>query len=634
MIPSHKIHCWNALHIMIAPLILVGCSQWSLGQQEMWMSSTDANIIKRASKQSKPLFQLPIGHSYVQNMQRLEENLLFMGLRETTPRLKSSEYLMLHAETGEILWRWPCQKGDYSTFWITKGHVILKKEDGKKNTLLALDKKTGKQTWSKAFKKGNIEFLIAPETEHLITYTFEKEDITVESFLLQTGNSVWKNSWSETFDGVPFALFDDNKIFVFKETITVIDVASGQKEYNVNQGRVQNDSYLLPAFDQQFLYYVDQDHKLKALNKLDGSLLWEKPFDTSSTPTNISITNDNLYVRVEGSRRTFQLFKVDKQNGEMRWNTDFPEALTSNLLEVEQTLYAASASSLYATNLETGEMRFKKSITRVGQSFPTALRIADSTIVFVGELAIAGFDHKTGKERYKYGFSPVELNLHLNGLDASLPRLSNDLSAINNTRVDNSTSTMGSKQRAYYQKMADESYSDYLKYRNENLPGSSYRTNMARHRSRMYSGMARMQAGLNVSFAILELGDALEQMIQAQTTEAEIRKQEYFRKSILKVYQNALKEDIVIRPNSENYGADDNYVSVSLIALATGERQNLLLSPQYRQYGLWNLIDTEKKIIYHHGVGMDPKQYKLSKSRVAPLVSFKLVETFLIAQPY
>ncbi|MEM8763985.1 MAG: PQQ-binding-like beta-propeller repeat protein [Bacteroidota bacterium] len=634
MIPSHKIHCWNALHIMIALLILVGCSQWSLGQQEMWMSSTDANIIKRASKQSKPLFQLPIGHSYVQNMQRLEENLLFIGLRETTPRLKSSEYLMLHAETGEILWRWPCQKGDYSTFWITKGHVILKKEDGKKTTLLALDKKTGKQAWSTAFKNGNIEFLIATESEHWITYSFEKENITVESFSLQTGNSVWKNSWSETFDGVPFALLDDDIIFVFTESITAIDVTSGQKKYSVNWGRVRNDSYLLPAFDRQYLYYVDQDHKLKALNKSDGTLLWEKPHDTSSTPTNISVTENTLYIRSEGNGPNFQLATASKKAGEIKWKTDFPEALTSNLLEVDSTLYAASASSLFAMKKETGEIQFKKNITRIGQSFPTALRIADSTIVFVGELTVAGFDHKTGKERYKYGFSPVELNLHLNGLDASLPRLTDDLSAINKTKLDNSASTMASNQRAYYQKMADESYSDYLKYRNENLPGSSYRTNMARHRSRMYSGMARMQAGLNVSFAILELGDALEQMIQAQTTEAEIRKQEYFRKSILEVYQNALKEDIVIRPNFKNYGTDDNYVSISLIALATGERKNLMLSPQYRQYGLWNLIDTEKRIIYHHGVGMDPKQYKLSKSRVAPMVSFKLVETFLIAQPY
>ncbi|MEL6305089.1 MAG: PQQ-binding-like beta-propeller repeat protein [Bacteroidota bacterium] len=634
MTQKGQIHFGNALHIMIALLLLVGCSQWSLAQQEMWMSSTDANIIKRASKQSKPLFQLPLGHSHVESMQLLEENLLFVGLRETTPQLKSSEYLMVHAETGEILWRWPCQKGDYSTFWITKTQVILQKEDGKKTTLLALDKKTGGQVWSKAFKKGNIEFLLAPVSEHWITYAFEKDNITVESFSLKTGNSVWKNSWSETFDGVPFALLDNEKIFVFKESITAIDVASGEKKYSVPQGRVQNDSYLIPSFDNQLLYYVDQEQILKAINKADGAQLWEKPLDAYSTPANLSIAQEALYVRTDGNGQEFQLLAIDKKSGEIKWNQNFTEALTSNLLEVDSTLYAASASTLYAAQRETGEIQFKKNVTRIGQSFPTALRQADSTVVFVGELTIAGFNHKTGRESYKYGFSPVELNLHLNGLDSSLPRLQKDLSAAKNIKVDKSASTMASKQRAYYQKMSDESYSDYLKYRREKLPGSDYRTSMARYRSRMYSGMARMQAGLSVSFAILELGSAFEQMMKSKTTEAEIRKQEYFRKSILAVYQNALKDDVVIRPNYKNFSRDDNYVSVSVITLATGKRQDFMLSPQYREYGLWNLIDTEKRIIYHHGVGMDPKQYKLSKSRVAPMVSFKLVETFLIAQPY
>ncbi|MEO1485002.1 MAG: PQQ-binding-like beta-propeller repeat protein [Bacteroidota bacterium] len=628
-----QIHLENALRLTIALLFLIGCSQWSFAQQEMWMSSTDANIIKRAAKQPKPLFQLSIGHSHVESMQQLEGNLLFIGLRKTTPQLKSSEYMMVHSETGEVLWRWPCEKGDYSTFWITENQVILKKEDGKKTTLFALDKKKGRQTWTKSFKKGKMEFIVAPEQKQWITYAFEKDKIALEGFALETGTSLWSTEWAEAFDGVPFVLLDDEALFVFKETITALDVVSGQKKYTVNHGRVQNDSYLLPTFDSEYLYFIDANQNLKAIQKSDGTMLWETPFADSITGTNISTTETNLYVRMEKGQG-FRLVKVYKETGEIRWDTNFTEVLTSNILEFGQRTYVGSASSLYTLDSQTGEVQSKNEITEVGQSFPTALRLADSTVVFVGELAIAGFDSQTGKQRYRHGFSPIHPGLHLNGLDALLPRLTNDLAQINNVKLDNSASTMASNQSAYYQKMADKSYSDYLKYRREGLPGSSYRTNMARHRSRMYSGMARMQAGLDLSYSILEMGAALQQMLLANAAEAEIRKQEYHRKSILEVYQNALKEETVFRPSDKFYAQDDNYNGVSLIDLASGEKQDVMVSPKYREYGLWNLIDTEKRIIYHHGVGMDPKKYKLSKSRVAPLVSFKFVETFLIAQPY
>ncbi|MEL6483834.1 MAG: PQQ-binding-like beta-propeller repeat protein, partial [Bacteroidota bacterium] len=222
-----QIHLENALRLTIALLFLIGCSQWSFAQQEMWMSSTDANIIKRAAKQPKPLFQLSIGHSHVESMQQLEGNLLFIGLRKTTPQLKSSEYMMVHSETGEVLWRWPCEKGDYSTFWITENQVILKKEDGKKTTLFALDKKKGRQTWTKSFKKGKMEFIVAPEQKQWITYAFEKDKIALEGFALETGTSLWSTEWAEAFDGVPFVLLDDEALFVFKETITALDVVSG-----------------------------------------------------------------------------------------------------------------------------------------------------------------------------------------------------------------------------------------------------------------------------------------------------------------------------------------------------------------------------------------------------------------------
>ena len=65
-----------------------------------------------------------------------------------------------------------------------------------------------------------------------------------------------------------------------------------------------------------------------------------------------------------------------------------------------------------------------------------------------------------------------------------------------------------------------------------------------------------------------------------------------------------------------------------------GKRADTILSPHYLSYGLWQIFDFEKGVVYHSNIGMDPSRYELSDSRAYyPFNKAKIVNTFLIAQP-
>lgn len=596
------------------------------------MSTTDENILKRASKQQKALYQLPIGHQLLETLQAVGPNTLLLGLRENSPQLKFSEYWLVQADSGSILWRYPCDKGEYSAFWVSDSNIVLKKDEKKKISLIGLDLDTGNALWEKTFPTAKNGLMLEPETENLINYTFDKGSIVISSIALKDGTTNWENQLSADWETPPFLIIEDEKVFVFSNALTVMDLRNGTKVFDVEALGIKSLDPLLPSFDEQHLFLLDEDGKLVCMDKRLGRILWKQGLPESVRVTNISSSSKEVYVRGEDKNLKFHLFSFSKNEGTSNWNITCNEGLTSNLLEDGENLFFASYSKLYAVDVSTGEPKFTKSVTKTGRSFPIALRLTGDKVVFIGELVVAGYDATSGKLAYRYGFSPIDINLHFNGLDASLPKLRQQLGNEQDF-TPSGVAEMASNRRAYYQKMSDTNYSDYLKYRRQTQPGSGFKANRAWNRSQLYSNMARMQSALSVSFALIELGSALEQVMQANATQAEIRKQEYYRKSILDVYSMALSEDYVFRPNLKYFDTDDEYVCVSLIKLASGKKQDYLLSPQYLEYGLWNLIDFERGVIYHHGVGMNPEKYKVSKSKRTPLVRFKTVETFLVAQP-
>jgi hypothetical protein len=107
-----------------------------------------------------------------------------------------------------------------------------------------------------------------------------------------------------------------------------------------------------------------------------------------------------------------------------------------------------------------------------------------------------------------------------------------------------------------------------------------------------------------------------------------------FRKSILASYAQAETAEYVFRPHLAFKDVQDSFSTVSIVHLSSGKRADTVLAPHYLSYGLWQVVDFQKGVVFHCHVGMDPSRYELSQPRAYyPYKKARTVNTFLIAQP-
>ncbi|MEM1338215.1 MAG: PQQ-binding-like beta-propeller repeat protein [Bacteroidota bacterium] len=599
-------------------------------QQELWMSTSDETITAQAAKQPKPKFQIPLGAHHVTQMVPLEEDRLLLGLKKDNLYLDAASYMLVDTEKGEVLWKYPCESREYHLFLISEKHVILQEKTKKKTRLIALDLPTGQQSWEIDLGTKEVIHTPVPDTG-ILSYTPTKKGLSITYFNLDSGKELWSSFMNPSNTRPAFIKIRDGKAFVFSEQINVLDIQSGQEVYRIDQLSIQTLDPILPAFDDQSFYVTDDYGKLFCFDLKEGRENWQMTLPTQCTITTITPLDAHLILSGTTDKGNFEILSIAKKNIRESWVVPTKEAVTSNFLHDGEQLFFANASTLYSVNIDTGDLLFNRSVTTSGRSFPIALRKIGKNVVHIGELVVAAFNAKEGTLIYKRGFSPIALDLHFNGLDAALPSLEQRLSS-QQQYTNSGAGQMASRESAYYQKMANESYSNYLKLRQSNQSGSQMRANMERSRSRIYSSMSRAQSGIAVGLSILELSNALTNYIAQRTTESQLKRQLYYRSSILKVYAGALHSDYVFRPNLEYLSRDNQFVTVDVVALSDGKVEQYYMSPQYLDFGLWNVIDFEKRMLYHHGVGMQPEQYTLYTTKRTPMVRSKTVGTFLIGQ--
>ncbi len=601
-------------------------------QQELWMSTTDENIVKQASNQPQPLFQIPLGANHVSQMVPLNEKDLFIGLQRDNINMDPFKFLTIDTQLGKVLWEYVCGKGEYSLFSATESVVILQVKTKKDIQLLALSISSGREIWKTVYKGTDVNYLPYTDNGVVLVQSKGKKEMVLHALDITSGEEIWSFRLPVTTDTDAFVKTNEGKVFVFAAGIHVLHLESGQKLYGINEISINSLDPIIPVFDGELLYLMDDTNQIHCLNTADGKKVWNTALPQNLDVTNISFTPSKVMVNGQVDANTFQIAAIWKNNPQEYWTFESEHAITSNFLVGEEQLFFGNASKLYAVNPSTGEINFLKQVAKSGRSFPIALRLKNGNVVHIGELVVAAFKANTGSLVYKRGFSPVSVNLHFNGLDAALPQLQQQLS-LQGQNTNSGFTAMASRESAYYQKMANESYDNYLKLRQSARPGSGYKANMERNRSRINSSMSRAFSGIAMSSSIIELGNAFASYIAQRTTLSEIKRQQYYRSSILSVYNTALSEEYVYRPNLQYRSREHAFVAVDIVALADGSVRRKYVSPQYLDFGLWNFIDFDKGILYHHGVGMDPDKYSLHITKRTPMVKSKTVGTFLIAQP-
>jgi outer membrane protein assembly factor BamB len=604
--------------------------------RELYPNTPDEVIVKRAAQQAPPLWQILLGPALIEDMQLLDPGKLLVSLRKDFPGLPNLDIMLVETSGGKILWRYTRDKlkGQYDCLLALQDLLLFRVDHGKTVSLLALDPQTGGEKWTVSLKGSQVMFLPFMAGGSALAINPGASSVELTALDLENGASVWQTSVPATKGAEhPGPQTVDDDVLVFYRGVERLSAKDGKTIFSRPE-LVLDANCPPPQVDHGTLWVVSAGGVLSALDVESGKVRWTATLPGGTMYTNIYPLEDKLYLRGAEVGGDFVVSSLSPADGRALWTFRAREASVSNFIETGGSLYLATATKLTALNASDGKELFSVPVTTTGRAFPIRLQLVGDRIVYIGELVVAAFDLKTGRLLYKQGMSPANAELHLNGLDAAAPNLKQELAqaALNPAGDELSKlSTFAMKETARYQSLA-QSYG--YQASSAMSRGDSVGSSVAGMKQRFARHEAKLQAMTAAVFSIVNLGLVLRQFFMARPIKTAIERQELFRKSILASYAQAETPEYVYRPNLLFRDAMDNFSTVAVVDVATGKRSETLLSPQYLSYGLWQVIDFEKGVVYHSNIGLDPSRYQLSEARgYYPYSKAKTVNTFLIAQP-
>jgi outer membrane protein assembly factor BamB len=625
-----------ALLIVLGPALLFALRGDVPGQaRELYPNTPDEVITKRAAQQGKPLWQIPLGPALIEDMQIAGPDRLLVSLRKDFPGLPNLDTLLVDTSKGEVLWRYSRDKlkGQYDCLLVLQDLLLFRVDRGKTASLLALDAANGQEKWTAGFRGEKVMFIPFMAGGSALAINPGSDSVELTALALDGGQTLWQKSF-RTANGadLPAPQMIGEDILAFYNGLERLSSKDGKTVFTKPEV-VFDANCPPPQVEDEVIWAVHSGNRLSALDGATGQEKWTVDLPGDFSVTNIFPLDGKLYLRGAGDSGA-HIHALSRTDGRLLWTYSGIGPSVSNLIESGGTLYFGTPTSLVALNAATGQPVFTVLVTTTGRAFPIRLREAGGRIVYIGELVAAAFDAKTGNLVYKQGMSPGSGELHLNGLDDAAPNLKEELKKASKNPAGGQLrgqASFASAEAARYQNLSLTYRSQASYYWNRgDLNGSSVATmkqSFARHE-------ARLQAMTAFVFNVVDMALMIRQFFIARSIKTAIERQELFRKSILASYAQAETADYVYRPHHLFRDAADDFSALSIVHLPTGKRSETVLSPHYLSYGLWQIVDFERAVVYHSNIGMDPSRYELSEARAYyPYKKAKTVNTFLIAQP-
>lgn len=600
--------------------------------RDLLVGTPEATIKKRASLQQQILWKIPLGPSIVESMDLISSDRLLVGLKKDFPGLPDLDYINVDTQNGKILWSYSRKRdpGEYKLFLVFSDILLFRIVKPKAVELLAINPLSGTEIWRTALKGKDVTPIPVLSHSEILMVAREEKKVTLTAIDLSKGAVKWEQNRNVSGSAsLPLPAVYKDHVFLFYNGLEKISPEDGHSIYSLKGMTLLPDAPP-PAIEGDTLWMVNNGNKLSAVSVSKGSVLWAKNISPDVWYTNIVPLNDRIYMRGLSKYGSHYLYSFLRSNGIIMWDHSGMEASISNLLEVEELIFYGTPNSLIALNKQNGSKVFAQQVTTTGRSFPVHIRQIDDQIIYIGELVIASYNSKNGQLKYKHGMTPLAPECHLNGLDHAIPNLKEELLRYS-AAPDNTLSQMGTNEMVRYQNMSRKYWAEYEDARSS---GDYLSADLNWQQYQISREFEKMQATVNMAFSIIEMGVALRNAFASAKIQTSIDKQELFRKSILDSYIKSESQNYVYRPHLKWIKVDNQFVTVSVIHLPSGKLRETFLSPQYLNYGLWNLVDFKKKVVYHHGIGMDPSSYKLSDARMYhPYKRAKTIENFLIAAP-
>lgn len=626
-----------ALLIVLGPALLFALGGDVRGQaRELYPNTPDEVITRRAAQQGKPLWQIPLGPALIEDMQVAGPDRLLVSLRKDFPGLPNLDVLMVDTSKGEVLWRYSRDKlkGQYDCLLVLQDLLLFRVDRGKTASLLALDAADGREKWTAGFKGEKVMFIPFLAGGSALAISPGADSVELTALSLDGGQTLWQRSFRAADGaGFPAPQTVGEDLLVFYNGLERLSTKDGKTVFSRPEV-VFDGTCPPPQVGPDAVFAVLSGGRMTALDAASGRQKWTTALPVGIGATNIYPLGGTIYVRGVDPFGGHRFLVMDRLDGRPLWTYSASEPSISNLIESGDLLYFGTPTSLVALDAVSGKPAFSVPVTTTGRTFPVRIRDVGGRIVYIGELVAAAYDAKTGRLVYKQGMTPGAGELHLNGLDDAAPNLKEELKkASKNPAGDQlrGQASFASAEAARYQNLSLTYRSQANYYWNKgDLWGSStasMQASFAKHEAKLQSMTAFV-------LGVVDIGLMIRQFLGARSIKTAVERQEMFRKSILSSYAQAETADYVYRPHLLFRDATDDFSALSIVHIPTGKRSETILSPHYLSYGLWQVIDFDKGVVYHSNIGMDPSRYELSEARAYyPYKKAKTVNTFLIAQP-
>lgn len=625
----------------LLPLAVSGCSAPFVGTAQKPVLANEASIRAEAARNAPPVWKLPLGSGHIDDMAVLTPGRLLMTVRKAATRTGGQHMMLVDMASGEPVWRYNGQqkKGEYRRILALTDIILyrLDREDGEGATLVALDAANGAERWTLKVDGGAVTFQPLLVDGLVLAIRQDKEGITATAYKLSSAKKGWERKFALPAGdaGIPPApLVTVDGMWVFYGGVEKIATGTGETVWRRND--LAPGSRASPRLAGDSLYLMDKDRALHRLTAASGKNLWRSATPVgSATVTNIYPSGERIYLRGMNPadlKAAKPLVAVGAQDGKPLWRYDSKGFVVSNLIEHDGRLFFATPSRLGALDLATGRQAFSTEITNSGRTFPVQIRRFGNNVVFLGELIVAAVDAKDGGVAYSHGFDPVDDFTSLNNVESAISN--NTRGGVGAGNAYSDIAALSAANAAQYQEQSNHYANVASRERSLALRGDG----MAGMRARG----AQIQADINAEFSRIEstvalmsssmaLGQALAQARWGANFAAEVRRQEYLRRVITSNYPIMEQGEYVYRPMRDARSRTEQFAGVAVIHMPTGRIAQTSLSAQHFIYGLWNLVDIEKGLVYHNGVGLDPTEYKYDGETGHFPTDY--LNTFLIAQP-
>jgi outer membrane protein assembly factor BamB len=613
-------------------------------QERVVPRAPNAAIAREAARAEPPRWRLQLGPVRVDEVRPAGPDALLVGLRQDELELRNLEFLLVNRDDGSVRWRWRRDRtGSSGTLVVlAPDAVVFHTTEGETYTLTALTLATGAERWKRSYKGDTVTARPAVTADRVLLERRRKDRVDVLAVALSDGREVWSvrakvpaGRWSHAPVVWP------GGALVFADGTTRVALDDGRALWA--RSDLLPDSGDAPIQVEGGTAFVTVGSAVHALDLETGVTRWRADLPAYDAITNVFPDSDLVLVRgvarFEGSgailgNGVYLLATLGARDGAVRWQRRTLRPTVSNFVRLNGRVFVAGIDRLWAFDEATGTPRFEVE-TGATRLYPVRLRAYPDRIAFIGEHVLAAFDPATGEPVSWVGTTPLSQATTLAGLDAAIPRIKEQLAALQ-ARVqtsDGSSSSFATAEMHRYQNLANQYRSQAWSAASR---GDAMTADLAGMQSRMNASWAKAMANVAFALSVLDLARAFMQArlkLEIAKVEGLLERQLMFREAVLTGNAAAEAGDWVWRPHMQISGGDD-FAGVTVANVATGQRRTTIVSANYEDHGLWNLLDVERGVLYHAGIGLDTAAFVWSKEHSAwPRRKVQTIETILMATP-